>query len=170
MKMQQIFAALSVAAIALVIVPDAWSATQSVTANIRFDTPLSLNKTADIDFASVQAGVADTYTISPTGVTSHSGAGAYLFGSPHAASITVAGSATQTLSISAGSFVASAHVTPANATCKYGAAAAGSCTIPAAAAPGAGTTLLVGVDATATAATTAGTAEAPTFVMTVVYN
>jgi hypothetical protein len=170
MNIKKVFAGLSIAALALVMTPEAWSATQSVTANIRFDTPLTLNKTADIDFGSVQAGVADTYTISPTGATSHSGSGAYLFGSPHAASITVSGSSTQTLNISAGSYTASTHVTPSNATCKYGAAAAGSCTIPAAAAPGAGTTLLVGVDAAATAATTAGTTEAPTFTLTIVYN
>ena len=170
MSIKNVLAGLSAAAVALVMVPDAWSANQSVTANIRFDNPMTITKNQDIDFGSVQAGVADTYTISPTGVTSHSGAGAFLFGTPQAANITISGSTTQTLNITAGGFVASAHVTPSNATCKYGAAAAGSCTIPAAAAPGAGTTLLVGVDAAATAATTAGTAEAPTFTLTINYN
>ncbi len=170
MKIQNILAGLSVAAIALVMVPDAWSATQSVTANIRFDTPLNITKTQDIDFGSVQASTADTYTISPTGSTSHSGSGAYLFGSPHAASITLAGSTTNTMNISVGSYTANNGVTPANATCKYGSGAAGSCAIPAAAAPGAGTTLLVGADVTADGTQAAGTTAAPTFTLTIVYN
>jgi uncharacterized protein DUF4402 len=150
----------------------AWSATQSVTANIRFDTPLSLNKTADIDFKTVTAGQANTYTISPAGATSVSGAGsgAFLFGTPNAASITVSGSTTQTLNISVGGYTANNGVTPANATCKYGAAAAGSCTIPAAASPGAGTVLLVGADAAVNGTQAAGTTAAPTFTLTIVYN
>jgi hypothetical protein len=170
MKIQKLLAGLSVAVIALMVVPDAWSATQSVTANMRFDTPLNINKKADIDFKSVTAGVADTYTISPTGTTSHSGSGAFLFGTPNAASITLGGSTTQTLNISAGSYTANAGVTPANATCKYGAAAAGSCTIPAAAAPGASTTLLVGVDAVVDGTQAANSTAAPTFTLTIVYN
>ncbi|MEZ0223634.1 MAG: DUF4402 domain-containing protein [Alphaproteobacteria bacterium] len=172
MSIKKIFAGLSVAVIALVMVPDAWSATQSVTANIRFDTPLNLNKTADIDFKSVTAGQANTYTISPTGTTSVSGggSGAFLFGTPNAASITISGSTTQTLNISAAGYTANNGVTPANATCKYGAAAAGSCTIPAGAAPGASTVLLVGADAVVDGTQAGGTTAAPTFTLTIVYN
>jgi hypothetical protein len=170
MSIKNILAGLSVAAIALVMVPNAWSATQSVTANIRFDTPLNLNKTQDIDFKSVTAGVADVYTISPTGTTSHSGSGAFLFGVPQAASITVSGSTTQTMTIAASGYTASNGVTPSNATCKYGAAAAGSCAIGAAAAPGGGTTLLVGADVSADGSQTAGTTATPSFTLTFTYN
>jgi hypothetical protein len=169
MRIKQLLAVLSVSALAFVGA-DAWSATQSVTANIRFDTPLNINKTQDIDFKSVTAGVSDTYTISPTGTTSHSGSGAFLFGTPQAASITISGSTSQTLNISVGSYTANNGVTPSNATCKYGAAAAGSCTIPAAAAPAGGTTLLVGADVAVDGTQAAGSTAAPTFVLTIVYN
>lgn len=169
MKIKKFLAAFSVAAVALVADPSAWSATQSVTANIRFDTPLAITLNNNIDFGSVQAGVADTYTISPTGATSHSGSGAFLFGTPTAGSVGIVGSTTQTLNITS-SFTNSAHVTLANATCKYGAGAAGSCTIPAAAAPGAGTTLLVGVDAQVSATAPSGTAETPSITLTIAYN
>lgn len=165
-------AGLSVAVIALVTVPNAWSATQPVTANIKFDTPLGVNKTQDIDYGSVTAGQNNTYTISPTGATSvtGSGSGAYLFGTAHAASITLSGSTTDTLNINVGGYTANNGVTPANATCKYGSGSAGSCVIPTAAAPGAGTTLLVGADVTADGTQAAGTSAAPTFTLTIVYN
>jgi len=172
MNIRKFCAGLSVAAMGLMIVPAAWSATQSVTANIRFDSPLTITKTQDIDYGSVTAGQNNTYTISPTGATSVSGSGTgtYLFGAPHAASINIAGSTTDTLNISVGGYTANNGVTPANATCKYGAGAAGSCSIAAAASPSAGTTLLVGADVTADGTQAAGTSAAPTFTLTIVYN
>ena len=51
---------LTVAAAALLFSADAMAATSIVTANIAFDTPLSLTKNSDISFGTVSAGVAST--------------------------------------------------------------------------------------------------------------
>jgi len=55
---------LAVGVAALMFTADAMAATQSVTSNIAFDTPLSITKNADINFGTVAAGIAGTYTIS----------------------------------------------------------------------------------------------------------
>ncbi len=58
-----------IAALAVASAPlGVYAATQSVTANIAFDTPLTLTKVADVNFGTVSAGVADTYTITTAGV------------------------------------------------------------------------------------------------------
>lgn len=157
-------------AAALLVSADALAATQSVTVNISFDTPLSLTKISDISFGTIKAGVADTYTISTAGVVTAAGAGQWLYGAKTAGNITIAGSTTGTINISVGGYTANNGVTPANATCSYNGGAAGSCTINGAAAPGTGKTLLIGVDAQVNGTQTAGTSAAPTFTVTVVYN
>src|SRR5690349_19083697 len=160
------------AAIALVVImgtPSAWAVTQTMTANIAFDSALSLTKNTDINFGTVKAGVADTYTISTGGAVSAAGSGAALYGTPTAGSITITGSATQLINISAGSYTADNGVTPQNATCSYTAGLPGTCTINGAAAPGAGKALLIGAQAVVDGSQAAGTSAAPTFVVTVVY-
>ena len=168
MNIKNLMAGLSVAAIALMTVPSAWSASSVVNAHIAFDTPLSVSTVSDINFGTVQAGLGTsaTYTISPTGATSNT-AGAFLFGSPLPGQVTIAGSTSQAVQINT-VLTPSAHVTLANATCKYGAAAAGSCAISNAAAPGAATTMYVGVDATVAPGTPPGS-ETPTITITVTY-
>lgn len=148
---------------------DAFAATQSVTANITFDTALTLTKEADIDFGTVAAGVATTYTISTAGAIT-AGNATWLYGTPAAGDITITGSATQGLTISTGTYTADANVTPSAATCAYDGGAASACDGGiAGAAPGAGgKTLLLGVSATTTAAVTGS--AAPTFIVTVVYS
>ena len=149
---------------------EAWAATQSVTANIAFDTPLSMNKTSDIDFGTVTASNASTYRISTAGaVSTVTGTGTSISGSPHAASITLSGSSSQLMNISAGLYTANNGVTPSNASCAYNGGASGACSIIGAAAPGAGKTLLVGVDVAADGTQAAGTSAAPTFTITAVY-
>lgn len=146
-----------------------YAATQSVTANIAFDTPLTLTKVADINFGTVSAGVADTYTITTAGVVTAAATGQMLFGTPAAGNISIAGSSTQTINISVGSYTANNGVTPANATCNYNAAGAGTCALNGVAAPGAGKTLLLGVQAVVDGTQAAGSSAAPTFTVTVVY-
>ena len=146
-----------------------FAATQSVTANISFDTPLSLTKNADINFGTVKAGTASTYTITTAAAVSATGGGLSLFGTKTAGNISIAGSTTQTVNISVGGYTANGGVTPANATCAYNGGAAGSCTINGAAAPGAGKTLLLGVDAVVDGTQVAGATATPSFTVTVVY-
>ena len=150
----------------------AWAVTQSVTANISFDTPLSLAKNSDINFGTVTAASATTYRISTAGAVSVvSGSGTTLYGTPAAGNIKIAGSATDLINISVGGYTANNGVTPSNATCAYNGGASGSCTISGAAAPGSsGKTLLVGCDVAADGTQAAGTSAAPTFTITVVYN
>src|SRR2546426_10959174 len=97
--------ALALGLVTLLGVPEAWSANpQSVTANIRFDTPLTVTKNADVDFKSVLAGAASTvYRISTAAVVSVvSGPGSPGLGTPGAAHLTIAGAPTQAITISPG--------------------------------------------------------------------
>lgn len=168
--MKRILMGLSLFAAFLTLSQDASAVTQSVTANIAFDNAITLTKNADINFGIVKAATADTYTITTAGVvTAGGGAGNILGGTPAAANITIAGSATQTVAISAGSYTANNGVTPSAATCAYNGGGSAACSLTAQAAPGAGKTLLVGVQVAASGAQAAGTSAAPTFVITVVY-
>jgi hypothetical protein len=161
---------LAVAAAALLFSADAMAATQSVTANLNFDTPLTLNKTSDINFGTVSTA-ADTYTITTAGVVTPHAAGQWLYGTKSAGSITIAGSATDTLTISVGSYVPSAHVSLGAPTCTYGGTTLTACAGTTVAAPtNAGTILLLGIDAIVAAGVVAGVAEAPSYTVTVTYN
>lgn len=144
--------------------------TQSVTANIRFESPLTLTKVSDINFGTVSAGNASTYRISTAGaVSTVTGTGSALFGATAAGNITLAGSKTQQVNISVSGFTASNGVTLSNARCAYNNGAEGSCSIANAAAPGNGRELLVGVDAAADGTQAAGAAATPSLTVTVVY-
>jgi hypothetical protein len=142
--------------------------TVSVTANINFDTPLTLTKNNDINFGTVST-TPDTYTISTAGAVTNAGAGQWLYGTKQAGSITIAGSTTQTIAISVGSYVASSHVTLANPTCSYNAVAVTACTGAGLTAPGTGKTLLLGIDAAVATGVVAGTPETPSYTVTVIY-
>ena len=166
------FLVLALGTTALLAASEAWAATQSVTANIAFDTPLNLTKTADINFGTETAANASTYQITTAGaVTTTAGTGAYLYGATHAGSITIAGPTADTLAISVGGYTVNNGVTPSNASCAYnGGAAVTPCSYAAAVAPGAGKTLLLGVTVAADGTQAAGTTAAPTFTVTVVAN
>jgi len=147
----------------------AYAATSPVTATIAFDTPISLTKNADISFGAVKAGVASTYTISTAGSVSATGGGQWLYGAKTAGNVAIAGSTFQTVNISVGGYSGNGGVTPSNAKCAYNGGGEGSCTINGAAAPGAGKTLLIGVDAAADGTQIAGDTATPSFTVTVVY-
>jgi len=141
-----------------------------MTANIAFDTPLTLTKKNDISFGTVAAGVADTYTISTAGNVTAAGSGQWLSGSKAAGNITIVGSTSQTLNISVGNYSASGGVTPSNATCSYAGSAAKPCAISAATAPGnQGKTLLIGIDARVDGTQAVGSTATPSFTVTIVY-
>lgn len=139
---------------------------------ITFDSALSITTNKDINFGVVTTGVASTYRMSTAGVFSVPvGTGVQLSTSQFwAANLTIYGSATQTISISTGSFVNSAHVTLSQTSCSYNGGASGTCALSNQAAPSSsGKTLLIGCDAAVTAGTTAGTLETPSFTVTVTY-
>lgn len=154
---------------ALLASTQAFAATQSVTANISFDTPLTLTKVSDINFGTVKAGVADTYTISTAAAVTAAGSGQWLFGTKTAGNITVVGSSTNTVNISVSGLTADGGVTLANPTCKYGTGSVGTCALNAQVGPGAGKTLLVGIDAVVDGTQVAGATAAPSLTVTVVY-
>jgi hypothetical protein len=165
---------LSVLALTALVPAAAYSATQSVTANIAFDTALTITKVNDIEFGTVKALTTGTYTIDTADAVTAGGSGVWLYGTPASAEITIAGSSTQTLNIGAGNYSVSNNVTPSAATCDYNGGGEVDCnhaSLNTAAAPGAGKTLMVGVLATVGGgAQAAGTTAAPTFDITIVYN
>lgn len=167
---------LGVAALGLVATLGAGTAvaaTHTFTATVNFATPLTLTEVAAPNFGVLQAALADTYTLDTNGVVTPQGAGVVVSTvGAQAGNLDVAGSAAQLVDISAGNYVADLGVTPANATCTYGGAAqdAADCSFTAAAAPGAGTTLLVGLDAVVDGTQVDGDTALPTFDVNVVYN
>lgn len=169
MKMNLVKLGLAAAAIALVPV-SAMAVTQTITANIAFDTPLTITPGNNIRFGTVSAGVADVYTIDTAGSVTNPGAGQELYGTQGAGDVSISGSTTQAINISAGTYTANGGVTPSAATCAYGIGTPGPCSLTAQAAPAGGTTLLLGVTATVDGTQAAGATAAPTFVLTVVYN
>ena len=174
MRIKQILASLTVLTVAAVAGYQAMAANpQSVTANIRFDTPLTLTKVSDLDLKSVKAGVASTvYRLSSAGALSVvSGPGSAVFGTPVAGNISIVGSTTQTIQITAGNAAAQGGASVSNFKCNYnGGGEVGCNTITTGAAPGAGKTLLLGADVTTGGAEATGATAAPTYDITVVYN
>lgn len=162
---------LALALFGILIAGAAHATTQSMTANIKFDAPLSQTKTSDIQFGAVKAGQAGSYILSTSNAVTPSGGGVWLYGSPTAGSITVAGSPTNSVTVSTGNYVANGGVTPSAATCKYGTGAAAACDAGlSVAAPGAATPLLVGVTVVADGTQTAGFTANPSFTVSIVYN
>lgn len=145
------------------------------TASVAFDSALTFGSLVDISFGKVQALTAGTYTIDTAGVVTPSGGGVLFPSTPVAGSMTIYGSATQTITISTGAYVAGGiggGVTLSNATCSYNGGAETACDagLSTQAAPtSVGKTLLLGVRATVNASQTAGSAATPSFTVTVVY-
>jgi len=164
------FRSLIVAA-ALLSSADAFAATSVVTANISFDTPLTLTSVSQINFGTVAAKTNATYTISTTGAVTTT-TGNWLYGTKSAGSINIAGSTKDTINISVSGYTAQGGVTPAKATCSYAGGTAASCdnTQITGAAPGTGKILLIGLDAQVDGTQAAGATATPSVVVTVAYN
>jgi hypothetical protein len=149
----------------------AFSGSWTQSASVTFDRALSVSKNSDMNFGTVSAGVATTYRLFTTGnVTVITGTGQRLYGTPVPGNITISGSSTQTINISAGSFVANNGVSLTTARCAYDGGGEGSCTINGAAAPGAGKTLLIGVRAVVDGTQASGSSAAPSLTITVLYS
>lgn len=157
-------------AISVFIPAVSYSATQSVTANIAFDTALTLTKNNNISFGTVKAATSGTYTVSTASAISAGSGGVVLYGTPAAGSITIAGSTTQTINVAAQNLGTDSGVQITATTCNYNSGGSGSCTIASGAAPGAGKTLLVGATVSVDGSQSAGSTAAPTLDIVVNYN
>ena len=148
----------------------AWAATTTVTATLKFLTDLTVTTNNGPNFGYVKAATVGTYVLSTAGVLTPSGGGVSEGGVPAAGSYTIKGSGTQLINISDGNYVAVGASTPTAGTCKYGGAASGTCNQAGLAAPGAGgTTLLVGLTVTTSAAGADNQTDTPHFDLTIVY-
>ena len=142
---------------------------------VAFDLPLSIDTLSDINIGHVKAKTTGTYTINTAGNVTVGGTGLWINGPTSAAQLLIHGSATQTISISTGSYVAGgtgSGVKLSAATCSYNGGAPGPCTLTTQAAPtAAGKTLLLGVTATISNTTQAdGSHATPSFTVTVIYS
>jgi len=149
--------------------------TFSETGAIGFDLPLSIDTVSNINFGHVQANTTGTYTINTSGNVTATGPGQWINGPTSAGNLLIHGSSTQTISISAGSYVAGGvgnGVKLSNATCAYNGGAAVPCTLSTQAAPtSAGKTLLLGVTVKVSNKKQAdGTMATPSFTITVTYS
>lgn len=149
---------------------EAISANQTVTASIAFETMLSVTKSNDISIGKVKALQSGVYTVSTDGQITAQDGGVILGGTWKAGSMTIAGSDTQAISISAENYTADKGVTPSAATCAYDGGASSPCSQTNLSAPGSGKQLLIGITVAADGTQEIGTTASPTFDIVVNYN
>jgi hypothetical protein len=147
----------------------------SAASSLAFDVPLSIDTISDINLGHVAANTAGTYTINTSGTVTTTGSGQWINGTTSAGQLLIHGSATQTISIYAGSYIAGGAgggVQISNATCAYNGGAPASCALAGQAAPtSAGKILLIGATVNITNQSQAGGSTAtPTFTITVTYS
>lgn len=147
----------------------AWAATQTVVANISFDTALSIVKGKDISFGTLKASQSGTYTLSTSGSVIASDNGVWFGGSPQPGSVTIAGSTTQAINISANNYAASNGVTPSGATCSYNGGPSIPCSLASQEPPGLGKVLLLGVTVVVDGSQAMGSTATPSFEVVVTY-
>ena len=147
-----------------------YASTQSVTAALTFDAALTISDATGIDFGSLLAQQEGTYTILPTGELSASNGGVVLGASAQAGSITISGSTTQAIDISAENYSSSQGVTPSDATCLYDGGTVMPCDLDSAAAPGTGKILLVGLTVDVDGTQEVNSTATPTFDIVVNYH
>lgn len=153
----------------------AGTATQQVTTSVIFDTPLTVDGTATINFGTVTAGTAETYNVNTADTLSAVGSASNILSTTGvtAAHLAVHGSTFTTINVKAQNYSGAAGgITVSNAVCKYGAGSEQACNlITAGAAPGASTALVVGAQIAADNTTTASsTPVTATFDIVVTYN
>ena len=152
---------------------NASAATQVLSSSVNFITPLSLSVNNAPNFGNVGYSTTATYILSTAGVVTGSGVGSAMYSgsTPAAGSLKITGSTTQGVTISTGTYTISNGVTPSAATCKYnGGAVVTACDAGfTGTAPGANTTLLIGLTIATSSTTVAGSAT-PGLTVTVNYN
>lgn len=150
----------------------AFAATSTFTTTVTFAAPLALTQVKSPNFGVVRADTTATYSLSTTGVVTTSGLGSVVSSAgAQSGQLTIAGSSLQTIDIAAGNYKDDQGVTPSNAVCAYnGGAPVAGCVISGAPAPGAGKTLLVGLNITADGTQADNSTASPTFDVNVVYH
>ena len=168
-----LFQSVAIIAISAFITFNASAATQVLSSSVNFITPVSISVNNAPNFGNVGFSTTATYVLSTAGAVTASGAGSAIYSgiTPVAGSLKITGSATQGITISTGTYTVSNGVTPSAATCKYnGGAVVTACDAGfAGTAPGANTTLLVGLTIATSSTTVAGSAT-PGLTVTVNYN
>lgn len=167
--------ALYVGIIFLCIVPygQAKSFTQTMHAEVAFETPLKLAVVTMPDFGTVIATEGETYILSTSGRVMASDGTNVSRGNESAGQMMITGASDQTIGITVDNYVSGSGITPSKAMCQYGKMPATSCndnSLSAAIAPGTvGTSLFLGVQIEA-ALEAHNKAELPGFDVTIVYN
>lgn len=154
---------------------NAYALSQSMTAAVTFIAPLAVSSISNPSFGKLAANAGATvYTLNTSGsVSVVSGTGEALGGSPAAGSMSISGSSSQTIDISASNLTDDGNVTPSAVTCLYGSGTEIPCndtSLNTATAPGGGKTLKVGLTITTSGNEADGDTAAPSFDITVVYN
>jgi hypothetical protein len=144
----------------------------AVIASVGFDNPLTLIKNSDINFGTLKALTSGTYVIDTNGDVHSFNGGVISGGTTSYGKITITGSSTQTIAISAGSYAADRGVTPSAASCDYNGVVIAHCDAGSGAliAPADGKILKLGLTITVDGTQAAQTAANPTFVVSVVYH
>lgn len=145
------------------------ASTQTISANISFQSALILSPVRNIDVGTVLADASGVYTIDTQGTVTASAGGQVLGGTPEVGEITIAGSDTQTINISVTNYQTDSGVTPSNASCSYDGIISSPCTLSSVAAPAAGTSLLLGVTLSVDGTQSDGTQATPSFDVVVSY-
>ena len=163
----------AVIATSAIIAFNASAATQVVSSTVNFISPVSITLNTSPNFGNVGYSTTATYILSTAGVVTGSGVGSAMYSgiTPTAGSLKIAGSTTQGITISTGTYTVSNGVTPSAATCQYnGGAIVTTCDAGFnGSAPGLNSTLLVGLTI-ATSNTTVAGAATPGLTVTVSYN
>jgi len=156
----------------MVLTGVAYAATQTVNATIRFLTPITFGVVTAVDLGDWQAGASGrNFQVDTTGTAGGVSVADYITGAT-AGNVDIIGTASSTIDIVANNFVANGSVVVSGAPCKYGAAAATTCDgagIVGAAAPGAGTNLLLGATVDTSTIHVDGATATPTFDIVVSY-
>lgn len=150
----------------------ALAATHTFTADVKFSAPLMLTEKKAPNFGILKANTPAVYNLSTTGVVTTSGFGSIISSvGAQSGQLTISGSTTQTIDISALNYQEHKGVSPSDAVCAYnGGAPVANCAISGGVAPGAGKTLLVGLTIETDGAQADASTASPSFDVNVVYN
>lgn len=158
--------------IALLVVMNAanvYAASQSVGVHMVFANALNITNVTPISFGTLLAGYAGTFVLSSQGVMTGTDQNAILGGAAAAGSMTISGSPTQSISISAGNYSSDNGVTPSEATCSYDGGSESLCNLEGQLPPSTGKVLLLGVKIDVDGSQSIGASAEPSFDVVVNY-
>jgi hypothetical protein len=146
-----------------------YAASQYVGVHMLFANALNITNVAPISFGTLLAGHAGTFVLSSQGVVTGTDQNAILGGATAAGSMTISGSPTQSISISAANYSSDNGVTPSEATCSYDGGSESLCDLEGLVPPSSGKVLLLGVKIDVDGSQAIGTSAEPSFDVVVNY-